>query len=227
MLEQDHQIPFLNRVPGVQITPGAPLICKKQNGSFRPCQSRARISLPHIRGRWSILSQRFPDRFFIIHDPDFLFKLLLSFSPLVGGILDGQRISDIFFVRGFMLDRRNHPRIPIVSIARLTYQGIEAEKSVLVRDISTHGLGVYTDEAYQQGDLVVVRLSLTGDLSETIAESIAGEVVWVTPLPDGAHYAIGIRFENMEVERPKLYAYVKRLEQMNPGAGPEIPHQPE
>lgn len=120
-----------------------------------------------------------------------------------------------------MQDRRKSPRIPIVSIARLTLEGMEKEKSVLVRDISTHGVGIYTEEAYQQGDLVVIHLVLTGDLSETITESVAGEVAWVTPLPDGTHYAVGIRFEDMEVERPKLYAYVKHLERINPGVDPK------
>lgn len=122
-----------------------------------------------------------------------------------------------------MTERRKHPRIPIVSIARLTHQGMETEKSVLVRDISTHGVGIYTEERYQQGDLVVIHFDLTGDRSETITESVAGEVAWITPLPDGAHYAVGIRFENMEVERPKLFAYVKRLEEMNPGTGLKPP----
>jgi Tfp pilus assembly protein PilZ len=119
-----------------------------------------------------------------------------------------------------MVDRRNHPRIPIISIARLTQQGMEAARSVLVRDISTHGVGIYTEEAYRQGDLVVIHLAFTRDPSETVTESVAGEVVWVTPLPDGTHYAVGIRFENMEVERPRLYAYVQRLEQMNSGTDP-------
>lgn len=122
-----------------------------------------------------------------------------------------------------MQDRRKYPRIPIVSIARLTLQGMEAEQPVLVRDISTHGVGIYSEEPYQQGDLVVIHLALTDSQFETITESVAGEVAWVTPLPDGAHYAVGIRFENMAVERPKLYTYVKRLEQLNPAADPTFP----
>lgn len=122
-----------------------------------------------------------------------------------------------------MHDRRKYPRIPIVSIARLTLQGMEAEKPVLVRDISTHGVGIYTEEAYQHGDLVVIHLALTDDQFEVITESVAGEVAWVTPLPDGTHYAIGIRFDDMAVERPKLYAYVKRLEKMSPGVEPNPP----
>lgn len=125
-----------------------------------------------------------------------------------------------------MQDRRKHPRIPIVSIARLTLQGMEAEKPVLVRDISTHGVGIYTEEAYQQGDLVVIHLALTGERFESVTESVAGEVAWVTPLPDGTHFAVGVRFEDMAVERPKLYAYVKRLEQMNPGVDPNSPAWP-
>jgi len=121
-----------------------------------------------------------------------------------------------------MTERRKYPRILIVSIARLTHEGMESERSVLVRDISTHGVGIYTEEPYRQGDLVVIHLALTDDRFEVITESVAGEVAWGTPLPDGTHYAIGIRFDDMAVERPKLYAYVKHLEQMNLGVDPEV-----
>lgn len=114
-----------------------------------------------------------------------------------------------------MHDRRKHPRISIISIARLTAQGLEAASSVLVRDISTHGVGIYSEEAYQKGDLVVIRLALPTEPHETITDSIAGEVAWIAPLPDGTHYAVGIRFDNMKVERPRLYAHIKHLEKMS------------
>ncbi len=72
-----------------------------------------------------------------------------------------------------MHDRRKHPRIPIISIARLTRHGVEEARSVLIRDISTHGVGIYSEEAYQKGDLVLVAFSFSAG-PETVAESIAG-----------------------------------------------------
>ncbi len=112
-----------------------------------------------------------------------------------------------------MDDRRKHPRVPLISIARLTRQGLQEATTVLVRDISTHGLGIYSEEAYQNGDLVLIEFSLTaGD--ETVSESIMGEVVWIAPLPDKAHHAVGIRFDRMMEEKPKLYAHIKHLEEI-------------
>jgi Tfp pilus assembly protein PilZ len=114
-----------------------------------------------------------------------------------------------------MLERRKHPRIPLISIARLTRQGLQSMSEVLVRDICTHGIGIYTQEAYEKGDLVLIHLALTADHHETIAESIMGEVVWIAPLSDGTHYAVGIRFDRMEHEKPNLYAHIKHLEEMS------------
>lgn len=111
-----------------------------------------------------------------------------------------------------MDDRRKHPRIPLISIARLTRQGIEVSHSVLVRDISTHGVGIYSEELYEKGELVLIDFALSaGD--ETVTESVAGEVAWVEPLPDRAHYAIGVRLDALQIEKPKLYQFIKRLEE--------------
>lgn len=111
-----------------------------------------------------------------------------------------------------MHNKRKHRRIPLISIARLTRRGLQSMSEVLVRDICTHGIGIYTQEAYEKGDLVLIHLVLATDHHETIAESIMGEVVWVAPLSDGTHYAVGIRFDRMEEEKPNLYAHIKHLE---------------
>ncbi|TAK10238.1 MAG: PilZ domain-containing protein [Candidatus Manganitrophaceae bacterium] len=116
-----------------------------------------------------------------------------------------------------MPERRKYPRIPLISIARLTPQGMETVRSVLVRDISTHGVGIYSEEPYEKGELVVIHLALAAGQEETITESIAGEVAWVAPLPDGTHYSVGIRFDKMEIEKPRLYEHIKQLEGMGGG----------
>ena len=48
-----------------------------------------------------------------------------------------------------------------------------------------------------------------------INESVMGEVVWVNRIEEAEHYAVGLKFENLEKERPKLYAYLKHLEEIN------------
>ena len=111
-----------------------------------------------------------------------------------------------------MRERRKHPRIPLVSIARLTRRGVEAARPVVIRDISTHGVGIYSDEAYLENELVLIHFSLSA-AEGTLTDSMAGEVAWISPLPDGIHYTVGIRFDQMEIEKPKLYVHIKQLEE--------------
>ncbi|MBI3804634.1 MAG: PilZ domain-containing protein [Nitrospirae bacterium] len=113
-----------------------------------------------------------------------------------------------------MQNRRTRARVPVISIARLTPQGVQSKQYVLVRDISTEGLGIYSQEKYQKGDLVLIELTLTHE-NEKINESIPGEVVWTQPLPDKVHYAVGIRIDSMELEKPKLYEQIKLIEESN------------
>ncbi|MBI3804693.1 MAG: PilZ domain-containing protein [Nitrospirae bacterium] len=121
-----------------------------------------------------------------------------------------------------MDERREHVRIPLVSIARLTPQGLDSKRLVSIRDISTHGVGIYNcEEEYQKGEIVVIELHLT-DADEALSDSISGEVVWVTPIHDGTRRSVGIRFDHMEQEKPKLYAFIKRLEEKVEGGSPDL-----
>ncbi|WDT75896.1 MAG: PilZ domain-containing protein [Candidatus Manganitrophus sp.] len=117
-----------------------------------------------------------------------------------------------------MRSKRKRARIPLISIARLTPEGMELKEYVLIRDISTDGLGIYSKQRYRKGDLVLVELTLTIQ-EEKIIESVSGKVVWVAPLPDQNHFAVGIQFEKMQLEKPKLYAHIKKLEERY-GEGP-------
>lgn len=111
-----------------------------------------------------------------------------------------------------MRSKRKRARIPLISIVRLTPEGMQSKEYVLIRDISTDGLGIYSKERYRKGDLVLVELTLTVQ-DEKIIETVSGKVVWTVPLPDQNHFAVGIQFEKMELERPKLYAQIKKLEE--------------
>lgn len=113
-----------------------------------------------------------------------------------------------------MADRRKIPRTPLTSIVRLSIEGRQTEVKSLVRDISTHGIGICSGrEVYRRGDIVCVRLALS-HAYETLSESITGEVVWVTVLPRRGDYEVGIRFEQMEEEKPRLFHHIRLLEEM-------------
>lgn len=112
-----------------------------------------------------------------------------------------------------MEDRRRHPRIPFVMTVQTTRKGTQKTSEAFVRDICTHGIGLYTDEAYEKGDVLLIDISFQNDKKEQIKESIMGNVVWAERLPEGGKYAVGIRFNSMEREKPRLYAHIRRLEQ--------------
>lgn len=116
-----------------------------------------------------------------------------------------------------MHNRRRNLRIPFVSISSLTRLEPQSTSSILVQDICKHGMRLLSKEEFRKGESVLVQLIFSTDLQEKINDSIVGEVVWTNPLPDSIHYAVGIRFDDVEVEKPELYTYVKRLQQMNIG----------
>lgn len=98
-------------------------------------------------------------------------------------------------------------------MARLTSQGIHKNTTAFIRDICTNGMGIYTNENYGKGDLLVVHFSYVTEKQEIIDESITGAVVWTTPIGK-RDYAVGIQFDGMKEERPRLFAYIKRLEEL-------------
>ena len=110
-----------------------------------------------------------------------------------------------------MQNHRKYPRIPVVMLVRLTPRGAEQASDALVREICTHGMGIYTQDQYKKGDLLVAEVSFV-TLKGDINESILSEVVWVNPIEGSDQYAVGLRFEGLEKEKPKLYAYLKYLE---------------
>lgn len=112
-----------------------------------------------------------------------------------------------------MEDRRRHLRIPFVMTVQTTRKGIQKTGEAFVRDICTHGMGIYTDEAYEKGDVLLIDISLQDDKKGQIKESIQGEVAWVEHLQEGGKYAVGIRFDGLDREKSTLYEHIRRLEQ--------------
>ena len=113
-----------------------------------------------------------------------------------------------------MENRRKHPRIPVVATARLTRQGAQDKTFAIVRDISAQGIGIHTKEAYQKGELLFVYISIVTDDKETMNEVLIGKVAWVAPGKEETEmkYMVGLVFDKMDLEKPKLYAYIKQLE---------------
>ena len=112
-----------------------------------------------------------------------------------------------------MQERRQHLRIPVTMTVRITPKGAERSSEVLVRDICTHGIGVFTKEPYEKGDRLRIDLSLQDDHKKAIHESVEGEVVWVEDLKNQNQRALGIRFERIDQEKPHLYQQIKQMEQ--------------
>ena len=111
-----------------------------------------------------------------------------------------------------MENRRKAPRVPLITIARITPHGLQSTSDAYVRDISTGGIGIYVKGRYQVGDILLVKVSIKADDGGIIKESLTGRVAWVRPLEEG-HCAVGIEVAHMEQKHPKLHAYVKQQEE--------------
>lgn len=62
-------------------------------------------------------------------------------------------------------------------LAHLTPRGSQKACEALVRDICTHGMGIYGRESYEKGDFIVVDISVV-TIKGDIEESVLAEVVW-------------------------------------------------
>lgn len=110
------------------------------------------------------------------------------------------------------IDYRRYPRIPLTARVRFTPPGVEQWCGALVRSISTHGLGMYTDQRVNKGDHLLIELSLVTDENEPLHETILGEVVWADSGEVKKRYTLGIYFGDISEKHPKLSGYLKRLE---------------
>jgi len=112
-----------------------------------------------------------------------------------------------------MDNRRKQLRIPIASVAHITPHGLQRRTEVSVRDISTFGMGGLMDCGYEKGQMLLVKLNLTTPDNKVIVESIMGRIQWSRKLDKGGKYAFGLEFREMEKEHPRLYLYLRELEE--------------
>lgn len=116
------------------------------------------------------------------------------------------------FKKTTLPNRRQYPRIPLVTTARFEKEGTGQSDEAVVRTISTHGIGMYTKASLRKGDHLLIHLSLLTDENRTVEESIQGEVTWAAPEGGKGRYSVGIYCGRMEENHPRLFAYIKRLE---------------
>jgi len=115
-----------------------------------------------------------------------------------------------------MGNRRKYQRHAVANIAHITPHGLQQSAEVQVRDISTHGLGGYVSQAYQKGDILLIKLSLPVSKTEAIQESLMGQISWITQVPEEEQqYAFGVAFCEIKKQKPLLYAYLKQIETQN------------
>ncbi len=112
-----------------------------------------------------------------------------------------------------MENKRKNIRIPIATIAHITPHGLQKGSEVMVRDLSTEGMGCYVDHACQKGDmmLVKVKLDLPGEDSGVIQATLMGQIIWVKLMNEEKKYAVGLEFRDMASRHPRLYEYLKDL----------------
>lgn len=113
-----------------------------------------------------------------------------------------------------MDNRRKNVRVPLMTVARITPQGLQNSVDALVHDVSKKGMGVYVKGAYQKGDVLLVKILVKTEEGKTINASLQGRVAWATRLETEGQYAIGLEFHDLEKKNPALYEYINRLEKL-------------
>lgn len=129
-------------------------------------------------------------------------------------------------------DQRDFPRLPKqvpVAIAKLEYPfTAEAEQSAMLKNIAKGGIGLAVTDYYKPGTRLSLKISLKGwrrylksvasimdDTAGTVAIAplaAIAEVIWTSPLPDGAGYEIGVKF--LDIYEDEYNALKKYLENM-------------
>ncbi len=107
---------------------------------------------------------------------------------------------------------RSYLRIPIVTTAHVTSRGHHITAKVIVRDISIDGMGGYTICPYQKGEVIRVKLKFTLPQNRVVEESILAEVRWATKVDQREKVFFGFRFYDVQEKNPKLFTYLKELE---------------
>jgi len=117
------------------------------------------------------------------------------------------------FPGGFGQSRTKSLRLPLISIYSLTRLRMHPATDILIQDICQHGVGIHSPEMFQVGEFVRVELTFAVNLQETLTEAIVGEVTSTHLLQNGTTYTTRIRFDHLALENPRLFTYIKRLEE--------------
>lgn len=111
-----------------------------------------------------------------------------------------------------MDNRRKSLRIPVVAIASVIQEDKQSTAKILIRDLSTTGLGGYINCPCQRGDRFLVNLKLNTSDNEVVEDQLSGEICWSTEIDKGEKYAFGLVFRGMELKNTPLHHYLKTLE---------------
>ncbi|MFQ5729638.1 MAG: PilZ domain-containing protein [Waddliaceae bacterium] len=113
-----------------------------------------------------------------------------------------------------VFNRRRYLRMPIAGVARVTPKNTQNTTRFFIRDISIGGMGCNSIHPYKEGDDLQVKIELTAPSMEVIKGSINGKIRWSTKVDEGINNAFGFEFHEMECQQPRMYAHLKKLEEM-------------
>lgn len=114
-----------------------------------------------------------------------------------------------------MEERRKSLRIKMATMAQVTPHGLQTAIDIMVRDLSTGGMGGYADRPFRPGTLLLLKITLKTEDNSVIAERLQAKIAWTTKIDGDGKYAFGAEFLNMEKNNPRLYAYLKDMEKVS------------
>ncbi len=111
-----------------------------------------------------------------------------------------------------MEERRKSLRIKMASMAQVTPHGLQTAIDIMVRDLSTGGMGGYADRPFRPGTMLLFKITLKTENNSVIAERLQAKIAWTTKMDGEGKHAFGAEFLDMETNNPRLYAYLQDLE---------------
>ena len=106
---------------------------------------------------------------------------------------------------------RSFLRVPIATVVDIKSYSHQETAKVVVREIAIGGMGCTSEHPYKKGDLLLIKLEFVTSDNEVIQAYMPGVVAWSIELDIGG-WSFGVEFRELERTQPKLYDYIKSLE---------------
>ncbi len=111
-----------------------------------------------------------------------------------------------------MEERRRQKRYPVSINAKISLGEDQEGHDLSIKDISRVGIKCISQQAYEMGQEVFIKIEVATPENEVSNDSVQGSIAWVAKLETGEGYFLGVEFFELEQQHNKLFENIKILE---------------